>query len=267
MAINEINGRSVYCSTPIETRQNEPHYRALRELVVRYSKTNNVAELGGGDLPITGPLTSQGYTVYNFEYSQAALIEAKAAFDQAIQIRADVTQLPLSPQDPTTGIDTIVAGDLIEHLTNQEAVDLLSFLRQNIPQVTLIVSMPDLNPLHITTIKELTAMAIHRRRPESGQFDKTHQLFMSASQQVRFFTQQGWDCLQTYYSTWHGVLGLTYDSAPVPKANRRCHTPLTSLACDIIPRILSPFNAPLRGQIAETLTTSQAIQVLTPHRS
>jgi trans-aconitate methyltransferase len=85
--------------------------------------------------------------VIGIDTNSFALRRGRQRLPQAFLVLADLRALPLAQTDK---IDTALALDVIEHLNREEAIELLTELKEKLDfEFHLIVSMPIISPISV----------------------------------------------------------------------------------------------------------------------
>lgn len=246
MSINQIEGgKSVYCLAPFEIRVNQPHYQFIRELVRKYSVFGHILDLGCSDLPATQPLEEEGYTIYGLDLDPSSLSQARANSSYANLMKADLNNLPLRSLGK---IDTILALDVLEHLTQNEAVSLLSRLAEvGGSKISIIVAMPIISKYSVPYLIEAAQAKVRGQRPTTGLLDRTHQILTNSAGHKKLFEEAGYLLNEESFSLF-GTKNRV--------AKFLLHT--------AVPRFVHPFDGVERKNTINSLTACQGIYVITP---
>lgn len=117
------------------------------------------------------------------DINKNAIQEASKYLDEAYQIDIDKADLLNIGKD----FDTIVIGDLLEHLKNPE--DLLDKLYDlSLPNASLVCCIP--NTAHISIVERLLSGDFSY--DQMGLLDVTHTRLFSASSAIKIFLNSGW---------------------------------------------------------------------------
>ncbi len=195
-------------------------YASTYELVRRCSRTKNVLDLGCSDGVGTYGLDPTFYALgIDFDRSSVHLANqiahtraARGEGPRYEAVEASLTNLPpaVVQRLRATLFDTVVALDVLEHFTRSDAMAILGTLRTLLrAQHVVIVSMPVVSALSIATHRELARMALDRKRPPDGLFDRTHKILRGKSAHRRLFRQAGYRVVDEY-QTDH-IIGTTGD--------------------------------------------------------
>lgn len=200
-------GSSVYITESREThdkKADHPLYKSARELVhEEIPKDALVIELGCSDLPASGKLSEEGYTVVGVELDPSAAEQGKKFYPNANVVIGDVTNLPLG--EIAGDKKVILLLDVLEHLEHEQAVEALKFLREHMGNHTIIVSMPNLSPFSYLTWKEGLPALIKRERPETRLWDRTHKILTDIRGHKELFDAAGYEVVRM--ETTREILG------------------------------------------------------------
>lgn len=159
---------SVYQATVDPAERNTSHALML-ELVGR---DQVVLDVGCASGYLAEALGKQGCMVSGIEYDAAEAEKARPFLQQTVV--ADLNQVEVGEQFPDVTFDTIVFGDVLEHLLSPETV-LTSALSLLKPEGTVVISIP--NVAHGAV--RLTLLQGRWDYRPTGLLDRTH---------IRFFT-------------------------------------------------------------------------------
>lgn len=217
MAINRTEGESVYITDEgeRESRQSEPLYEATRELVKKNLPGPNeglVVDIGCSDLIATGKLLEEGYNVLGFDLDDTAIASAKKHHPNALLTVADIKELPFSLEDIKKP-KVVVLLDILEHLSYDDSVSALKQIREKLgDKHKLIVSMPNISPYSIHTLKEGASVLKNKQRPKTGLFDRTHKIFTDLQGHKKLFEEAGYDVKEQFVTNWgEGVSGENWE--------------------------------------------------------
>lgn len=269
MGTNIENGQSVYCREPIEKREIQPLYSAVRELVHKHSQTRTVMDIGCSDLPASRILNISGFQVIGVDLDKSCLRKAKSRGDKSDLVQADARHLPFN----NTKADAVILLDILEHLERYEAIELLT----RIPEFTadnpkVIVSMPIINLFSIPCQREFLLMTRQMKRPLIGLFDRTHKIFTGRKGHKQLFKDAGLIPEEEYYTFWKlGLSGYwelnvsgdwkTLNKQNLPKRSNK-YRAYELATHNLIPRVLHPLNESKRQSTTDNLIAYQGLYVL-----
>lgn len=216
MAVNLENGESVYCQPPIKERQEFGLYVRARELVKAYSVRKSVLDLGCSDLVASSALAEEGFSVIGLDLARPALERAKCN-GKTFLAQADIRNLPLSTNTP---IDAVLALDILEHLTRDEARSVLYEVKNKLDNPTFIVSMPIISA-NLGTVREGVKMIKERKRPAKGLFDRTHQILTGKSGHLELFERAGLSLKEYDFTNCFGGTLSGWENVDTEKFGRR----------------------------------------------
>ena len=187
---------SVYLAADVIGRSNMGLYRSVRELVGEYSQTGSILDVGCSDGIATIGL--EGVTICGLDINEGALRAARAHNPGFIAIRGDIRRPPF----PATGlgdIDTVLALDILEHEKRADTLSFLQGLRADLrPEHTIIASMPIVSLLTVDSLREGILAVRRRERPETGLFDRTHQILRGQRAHRKLFKDAGYAVVEEY---------------------------------------------------------------------
>lgn len=254
-------GKSVYSAEVSGNKSFYPHYVATRELIEKYSENRNILELAGGDLQSTKELASKGYKITNIDLAGPVLEASKD--DNITVIKADLENgVPLGN---VSDFDTIIALDILEHLSKESAVSLLEEMKAKHLETdfTIIASVPIISYKSIPTYMDILKILVRFKRPKTGLFDRTHKIFRSDKGWNKLFREAGYAVEEKYFTNC--VSGITgnwknVDLKSLPYINEQ---PQTSIA-KILSILMFPFDSIKRRQLLLDLLRHRGLYVLKP---
>lgn len=261
MGVNIEGDRSVYIKEDIKNRQEYPINQASRELITKYSRTKIVLDIGCSDLVTSGKLLADGFTIYGMDLELSALQEAKQRHGSNARVfQGDVTSLPIQKD---TRIDTVVMLEVLEHLPQEDASQVLQRLGSLHPDITLILSMPNISKTSAPYwMERAKVFANGGERPKTGLLDRTHQLLWDTDKQQAFFQEHGWNVVEAYSTNWTtGVTGEWETVKPMPYKSRTKGI-IYRAATEILPGVIHPLNKDRRKQVGEKIGAYQGLYVL-----
>lgn len=278
MAINRSEtGKSVYISASWEAhveRTRHPLYRSARELVKGALDPTEgyVLDIGCSDLVAVGPLIEEGYTVLGLDLDNTAVRQARKFYPEAHLLVGNIEALPLNIPKETPKVITLL--DILEHLEWDDAVGALKDIRGRFGRHALIVSMPNVSPLSIHTLREGTSALLHGERPATGLFDRTHKILTGLEGHCRLFEEAGYSVRDQFVSLWDGkttVSGswkwqkadsqLPPRSSPLSEAAKRSYR---LLGLRIGPTVLSKISDLSPEQVSARINGYQGLYLLEP---
>jgi len=119
------------------------HGKRLGWIMAHINKSDSIVEFGcGTGYMITLPLAKQGYTVYGIDLDKDSIVFGKEIFQQAGLDPNKLVTLNIVDFEVTPNI--IIASEVLEHIPNQDMVDVLSVLRTKLkPGGQLLVTVPN----------------------------------------------------------------------------------------------------------------------------
>jgi len=205
--------QSPYCRSPIETRGSDPLYQAVRTIVGKLSdgQSLSILDIGCSDGPAMTALQQDNHQVVGVDIDLQVLRQAKDRNAHNQIVLADATNLPFSDQ---SHFDVTVALNVLEHLPKDKSE---GFLRRIAAMSShQLIAVPIISPASVFTMRE-SALALKTKLasgqlPESGLFDRTHQLFWSMRQYEDLFRQSGLDINDRWIiNPYEGVQGGELD--------------------------------------------------------
>lgn len=209
MADNTLStGQSIYTLESIETRSQYPLYRTIRELLREHHGGGYVLDIGCSDGVATYGM--DGVQTIGVDLSLDALAAGHRHNEKGFfGVVANMQDLPFD-RNGLEQVDTVVMLEVLEHEKWENSRDTLRFLRENLPDNHhVIVSMPIISNVSIRTWYERLSMLLDGgRRPPTGLYDRTHQIFTNRKGHHSLFTQAGY-AVADEYQTNHieGVTG------------------------------------------------------------
>lgn len=205
-------GESVYTQGDFVDRAGLPLYCAARELVEIHSRTGVVLDIGCSDGPATYGLREAGIEVYGMDMSHQALEAARESTPGYMGFVCDMRRLPPDDFFKTSDVDTVLMLDVLEHENREDSLKVLRSLRDKLtPAHTLIVCMPIISPLSRCTWREAAQWQRSGERPETGLFDRTHQILTGQRGHMRLFTGAGYRVEERYQTNDVDHLTGTWD--------------------------------------------------------
>lgn len=150
---------------------------AYGKLGFAYKSKNNLAHWTGVDI------------------SSSALDKARDVLDAVVQI--DLNNISLLESFPPNSFDTIVIGDLLEHLINPEKL-ISELFSLSTSDGKIICCLPNMS--HVSVVQKIISGDI--TYDEMGLLDKTHLRFFSQPSVFKLFLDGGWlPSLKNQYRT------------------------------------------------------------------
>jgi hypothetical protein len=263
MAINTTeNGTSVYCKNDFQQKSVHPLYQAIRAWCRNYS-SSTILDLGCSDLPASAELALEDRSIIGMDLCHPALTLAKKHAPQAALFMADLTDLPIN--DPSGRIDCVLLLDVVEHLKIHQAIGLLAILRSRLSRpLHIIVSMPIISPLSLPCIYEAIDMIRKGCRPETGLFDRTHQILANQDGHRNIFNNAGYDIEAEGYTAPQGIVGIEYPERQPAAMGRKRTGLIRFLIHHAIPTIAKTISPNGDSRAIQALTAYQGLYLLAP---
>lgn len=193
--INGEIGKSVYIAGDFEKRTENRLYRAVRELV-REVDARRILDLGCSDLVASNALAEDGREIIGVELDISAINATRERNPNRPNsiTQADLTRLPFT-EGSLAGVDAVLLLDVLEHLSETEALALLKSLRSLIgsDEFQIIVTMPIIDHLSIPFWREYLLMMWAGERPAKGLLDRTHQILTDRRGHLHMFAEAGFE--------------------------------------------------------------------------
>lgn len=266
MAINQDHRKSVYITE--EDKTLNAHYVATREIIEGFSKTKNILEFAGGPLNSTGPLTNLGYHVTTIDLDQGLLNYSHDKYKNITVIKANLENgMPKVPG--LNKYDVVVALDILEHLSRENAVKLLAELMEakKGDDFIVIITMPIIDFSKVTTWYEFMYIPFHLgKRPPKGLFDRTHKILTSQMGCKKIFSDAGYQLLNEYATnSFTGITGKwkTFDYNKLPW-KLHIQTKVLIFVSTFISFLIHPFSRSKRRKSQLRLTEHRGFFVIRP---
>lgn len=196
---------NAYTRRPIEERAEQPLYKSVRELIARQAIKGDILDLGCSDGVATFGL--EGHRVTGIDSNPGSIALAVERNPGYRAVLGDIRQLPVAPEE-FAQTRTVLALDVLEHMTWRDSVGVLQALRGLMPhEHSLIASLPVISPISIETWREALHMIKNGQRPESGLFDATHIILKGQRAHRRLLAGGGYEVAEEYQT--NHVVGVT----------------------------------------------------------
>lgn len=249
MATNcDLGGESVYCRDEFQKREGNFLYCQVRSLVRKHHPGGKILDLGCSDLVASKKLMDDGYDVVGLDLCPNALIKARKSAPASTLVLADVINLPFVQ---TGSVGTILLLDIIEHLKDkEEAVNLLVNIRKQfvLNSLIIIVTLPVIS-FTLPCIKEALLVGLNGR-PETGLFDRTHNIFLNQAGHRSVFAQAGFEVIEESHTE-----NIPGGASPPARIYRL-------LAQRLIPRLMHPLSGELQAKARKDINIYQGLYVL-----
>lgn len=237
--MSSIERTPIYCRSPIEVRRKQPLYLAVSKLVkeIADGKSLKILDIGCSDGPSACNLTEDGHNVVGVDINFASVHQSKENGFGVDFIQASATELPFPDN---AFFDVSIALNLLEHLDPDKIQSFLQKLR-TISDHQLI-AVPVITPSSVFTLRDglFAAGSLVRtgELPESGLFDRTHQLFWSMQQYEALFEQNDFNIKDRWIvNPYEGIQGDSFDIAK-PEINPLKYCAYMMATRQLIPAIL-----------------------------